>query len=286
MRRWTKTDFLIALLLILLLVLLGLGRPAEPAAGDPVALEGRFMQGGLVTGRAPPGTRVTLDGEAVPVRVDGRFLIGFGRDAAARSVLEAALPDGRRVTQRIEVAPQTYRIQRIDGLPETMVTPPPEVLARIKRDAEVIRAARATDTAHPMFDSGFIWPVRGRVTGVYGSQRILNGEPRQPHYGIDIAAPEGTPVMAAADGVVRVAEADMYFTGGTVLIDHGYGLNSVYSHLATLSVGAGDEVKQGEVIGTVGATGRATGAHLDWRVNLFLTRLDPALLVPPMPKAD
>jgi murein DD-endopeptidase MepM/ murein hydrolase activator NlpD len=133
-----------------------------------------------------------------------------------------------------------------------------------------------------LFDSGFIWPAQGRISGVYGSQRILNGKPRRPHYGVDIAAPVGTPVKAAAAGIVRIADRDMYYTGGTVLIDHGYGLNSVYSHLARVTAKEGERVKQGAVIGTLGATGRATGAHLDWRVNLFLTRLDPALLVPPM----
>ena len=280
MRRWTKTDFLILLLLAIALVLLGRPKEAEPAEG--LAFEGRFVQGGLVVGRAPPGTRVRLDGAAVPVRADGRFLLGFGRDAAKRVELVAVLPTGATLRRKLEIAARRYPEQRIDGLPPRMVTPPPEVMARIRADAGRIEAARLADTDRALFDSGFTWPLRGRVTGVYGSRRILNGAPRRPHFGIDIAAPEGTPVRAAAAGIVRLAERDLYYTGGTVLIDHGYGLNSVYSHLATVAVAPGVRVEKGAVIGTVGATGRATGAHLDWRVNLFLTRLDPALLVPPM----
>lgn len=254
------------------------GRAAEP----PVSLKGSFVQGGLAVGRAPVGSHITLSGTRVKQRADGRFLIGFGRDAKPEAVLRVR-HKGASVTRRLTIKERRYRIQRIDGLPPRMVTPPKEVLARIRADIKLIRGARLADTPEPFFDSGFIWPVQGRISGVYGSQRILNGKPRRPHFGIDIAAPKGTPVRAAAAGVVRVASPDMYYTGGTVLIDHGFGLNSVYSHLARVSVKPGQPVAKGAVIGTVGSTGRSTGAHLDWRVNLFLTRLDPALLVPPMP---
>ena len=278
--KWTKRDFLILLALVLALALLG--RPKEAAPSEMFALDGQLIQGGLVTGRVAPGTKVTLDGKPVRVRDDGRFLIGFGRDAKPDAELVAEGPGGARVVKKLAVKKRQYRIQRIDGLPPKMVTPPPAVLARIKAENAKIRSARLVDSDSPMFDTGFIWPVKGRVTGVYGSQRILNGEPRRPHYGVDIAAPVGTPVVATADGIVRIAARDLYYTGGTVLIDHGYGLNSVYSHLQRVTVKAGDRVGQGAVIGTLGGTGRATGPHLDWRVNLFLTRLDPALLVPPM----
>ncbi len=258
---------------------------AAPAAGrsDPpsVILEGSFTQGGLVMGRTMPGSEIRLDGTQLSPLPDGRFLLGFGREAGPRAELVVRLPDGRTTHQVLEIAAQDYDIQRIDGLPSAMVTPPEAVLRRIASDAAQVREARMILTEEPLFDSGWIWPLEGRITGVYGSQRILNGAPRQPHYGIDIAAPVGTPVRAAADGIVRLAEEDLYFTGGTILIDHGYGLNSVYSHLETLKVAVGDRIARGAVIGTVGATGRATGPHLDWRVNLFLTRLDPALLVPP-----
>ncbi len=263
------------------LLLASLG--AAPGAAE-LALEGDFVQGGLVYGRTEPGAAVTLDGRRVRVSAAGRFIFGFGRDAPAAARLEIVHPGGRLECRRLQVETRSYEIQRIDGLPPKMVTPPAEVLARIGREAALIKRARAVDRAEPLFESGFVWPVQGPITGVFGSQRILNGEPRRPHYGIDIAAPAGTLVRAPADGVVAIAHADMYFTGATVLIDHGHGLTSVYSHLAQVLVGEGDRLGQGDPLGRVGASGRATGAHLDWRVNWFDQRLDPALLVPPMPR--
>ncbi|MFM2130483.1 MAG: hypothetical protein RL477_2029 [Pseudomonadota bacterium] len=279
--KWTKRDFLILLALMLALALLG--KPKGANSEELVTLSGRMVQGGLVTGRTAPGARVTLDGEPVRVRADGRFLLGFGRDAKPQAVLVVTQPGGKSETRRLAVGKRDWKIQRIDGLPPAMVTPPPETIARIRAEGARIKEARLRDTDRPMFDTGFIWPVLGKISGVYGSQRILNGEPRQPHYGVDVAAPVGTPVVAAADGIVRLAERDLYFTGGTILIDHGYGLNSVYSHLQSVTVKPGDAVKQGQPVGTLGGTGRVTAPHLDWRVNLFLTRLDPELLVGPMP---
>ena len=255
---------------------------AKPGAASDLRLEGNFVQGGLVIGRAAPGSRIRLNGRPIKQRADGRFLIGFGRDAKPKAALELFHKDGTAVMRTLIIAARKYKIQRITGLPPKMVSPPARVLARIRAEGKAIRTARLADTARPLFDSGFMWPAKGPISGVYGSQRILNGKPRRPHYGVDIAAPKGTPVRAAAAGIVRVAATDMYYTGGTVLIDHGYGLNSVYSHLAKVAVTPGMAVAKGQVIGAVGATGRVTGAHLDWRVNLFLTRLDPALLVPPM----
>lgn len=272
--------------LVCLFLFLVLTPLAGAAADGSVRLEGRFVQGGLVYGTTDPGARVTLDGRVVRVSPAGRFVIGFGRDAPARARLAVEWPDGRVERRELSVAGRTYEVQRIDGLPSKMVTPPDDVLARIRAEAERIAAVRAVDRAEPMFESGFVWPVLGPVTGVFGSQRILNGKPRRPHYGIDIAAPEGTPVTAAATGVVALAEADLYFTGGTVLLDHGHGLTTAYSHLKEIRVREGELVRRGEPIGTVGATGRATGAHLDWRVNWFEERLDPALLVPPMPEVE
>ncbi|MFQ5972971.1 MAG: M23 family metallopeptidase, partial [Alphaproteobacteria bacterium] len=169
-------------------------------------------------------------------------------------------------------------------LPPRKVTPSEEDLARIRREAARIQAARARDSAEGWFLDGFRWPVRGRLTGVYGSQRILNGEPRAPHLGVDIAAPRGTPVHAAARGFVALAEADLFFTGGTVVLDHGHGVSTIYSHLDTLEVSAGVVVEQGQRLGTVGSTGRSTGPHLDWRVNWFQVRLDPVLVAGPMPE--
>ena len=267
----------------LLALSLALALTGSAVRAGELALEGNFVQGGLIFGQAAPGARVTLDGRRVRVTEAGRFIFGFGRDAPPEAALEVAWPDGRVETRRLAVAKRDYKIQRIDGLPPKMVTPPETVLARIRAENARIAEARAVDRAEPLFESGFVWPVEGPITGVFGSQRVLNGKPRRPHYGIDIAAPEGTPVRAPADGVVAIAEDDMYYTGGTVLIDHGHGLTSVYSHMKEVWVTEGARLSQGDPLGSVGASGRVTGAHLDWRINWFDQRLDPGLLVPPMP---
>ena len=264
-------------------LLLGLALAAPPARAAELVLEGDFRQGGLVFGQAAPGAEVILEGRRVRVTDAGRFIFGFGRDAPPDAVLEVTWRGGKAVVRHLAVAKRDYKIQRIDGLPPKMVSPPEEVLARIRAENARIAEARAVDRAEPMFESGFVWPVVGPISGVFGSQRVLNGEPRRPHYGVDVAAPPGTPVTAPADGVVAIAHPDMYYTGGTVLIDHGHGLTSVYSHLEEVWVKAGARLSQGDAIGSVGATGRVTGAHLDWRINWFDQRLDPALLVPPMP---
>ncbi len=242
------------------------------------------MQGGLVRGRVAPGSSVTFQGEPVRVSKDGWFLIGFGRDAPPKVVLSLVLPDGRRQRHELAVAPRKYRIQRIDGLPRRKVTPGSRDLARIRREAAMVKRARLRDDPRTDFLGRFRWPVKGRISGVYGSRRILNGEPRRPHYGIDIAAPKGTRVVAPAAGVVTLVHKDMYFSGGTLIVDHGHGLSSAFLHLSRIVVKEGQRVKQGQPIAAVGSTGRSTGAHLDWRINLFGRRLDAALLVGPMPK--
>jgi murein DD-endopeptidase MepM/ murein hydrolase activator NlpD len=244
-----------------------------------VELNGQFTQGGLVQGRAAPGAQVLLDGRAVRVAADGAFVFGFGRDAPPSAKLEIRHRDGKVEKRAIAVAQRRYDIQRVDGLPPEQVTPPPTALERIAADNAKVAAARAVDSPEPWYRRGWLRPAEGPISGVYGSQRILNGEPRQPHFGLDFAAPEGAPVIAASDGLVRLAE-DLYFTGLTVVIDHGFGLTSTYSHLKDVAVRAGQAVKQGDRVGAVGATGRASGPHLDWRVNWFEQRLDPALLLP------
>lgn len=238
----------------------------------------------MVVGRTEPGATVTFADRTLRVAPDGTFVLGFHRDDPANMALSVEFADGRTEERVLSVAVREYNIQRIDGLPPKKVTPPPERLARIKREAALVRAARERDTDQTWFAGTWIWPVEGRISGVYGSQRVLNGQPRQPHYGIDIAAPEGRPFVAPADGVVSLVHDDMYFSGGTVMLDHGHGVQSTFLHAQTIAVAEGDFVRRGEVIGTVGATGRATGAHLDWRVNWFDKRLDAALLVPPMPE--
>ena len=167
-----------------------------------------------------------------------------------------------------------------------MVTPPESVLARIKRENAKIHAARMNDSAEPFFEKGWVWPAKGRISGVYGSQRILNGKARRPHFGVDVAAPVGVKVIAPSDGVVVLAENSLYYTGGTIILDHGHGLTSAFLHMSALAVKAGQRVQQGDLLGAVGATGRATGPHLDWRINWFDRRLDPALLAPPLPESQ
>jgi murein DD-endopeptidase MepM/ murein hydrolase activator NlpD len=179
------------------------------------------------------------------------------------------------------VAPRQYEIQRLNGLPPDKVTPPPEVLERIRREKALVDEARRREIAQPYFLSGFAWPVKGRISGVYGSQRILNGEPRQPHYGVDIAAPSGTPVRAPADGIVTLAEPDLYFSGATLIIDHGYRLSSTLMHLDRIHARLGQSVRKGDIVATVGKSGRVTGPHLDWRMNWREARIDPALTLPP-----
>jgi murein DD-endopeptidase MepM/ murein hydrolase activator NlpD len=255
---------------------------AWPALAD-VRFDGQFVQGGFVRAQTTPGAAVLFESRKLRLTPDGEFLIGFGRDAGPTAMLDITYPDGTKETKTLNVATRQWDIQRIEGLPERQVTPSPEDLARIRDDQAKVTAARARNTAETLFRTGFVWPAIGPISGVYGSQRILNGQPRQPHYGVDVAAPVGAPVVAPADAIVSMVHEDMFFTGKTLALDHGYGLNSVYSHMSAITVELGERVKQGQVIGRVGATGRVTGAHLDWRVNLFDIRLDPALLVPPMP---
>jgi murein DD-endopeptidase MepM/ murein hydrolase activator NlpD len=188
--------------------------------------------------------------------------------------------------QTLAIKPRVYDIQRIDGLAPRMVTPPESVLARIKRENAKIHAARMNDRAEPFFEKGWVWPAKGRISGVYGSQRILNGKARRPHFGVDVAAPVGVKVIAPSDGVVVLAESSLYYTGGTIILDHGHGLTSAFLHMSALAVKAGQRVQQGDLLGAVGATGRATGPHLDWRINWFDRRLDPALLAPPLPESQ
>lgn len=255
---------------------------AGTGAADTLSLDGPMTQGGLVTGRTDPGARVTIDGRAVHVSAGGVFLIGFGRDAKETARLRIVHPTGGVTERALKVRPRDYAVQRIDGLPERQVTPRPEDLARIKEDNAKIARVRARDSDRLDFASGFTWPARGPVSGVFGSQRILNGKPRRPHNGVDVAAPRGSTVVASADGVVALTHPDMFFTGKTVMIDHGHGLSSVYVHMDDILVRQGQPVKKGTPIGTVGKTGRVTGPHLHWGVSLFGTHLDPALLVGPM----
>ncbi len=238
-------------------------------------LDGEPIQGGLIFGQAAPGSTVTFDGRTVMVSDEGRFVIGFDRDDSGTVVLEVSEPGVDTERRELSIAPREYAIERVDGLPPATVTPPPEVLERIRREGALVAQARTLRDARTDWATGFVWPAQGRLSGFYGSQRILNGEPRRPHYGVDVAAPTGTPVTAPAPGVVTLAEPDLYYSGGTLIIDHGQGLSSTYLHLSKVLVEVGQEVGPDDVVGEIGATGRATGPHLDWRMNWLDKRVDP-----------
>ncbi|MFQ5761026.1 MAG: M23 family metallopeptidase [Acidiferrobacterales bacterium] len=246
-------------------------------------LQGQPVQGGLMQGRTDPDAEVTFDGQSVRISKDGEFLIGFGRDAPAQAKLVVTFADGSREWRELKVDQRKYKIQRIDGLPPRKVNPSEEDLVRIGREAASIKKVRTRDDIRTDFLEGFIWPAKGRITGVYGSQRIMNGEPRRPHFGLDIAAPVGTPVIAPASGIVTLTHPDMFYSGGTLILDHGHGLSSTFIHLHRILVKEGQYVRQGDAIAEIGATGRVTGPHLDWRINLFTRRLDPQLILKAMP---
>ncbi len=255
---------------------------AVGAQAGTLKLDREPLQGLLIIGRTEPGATVTIDGSAVRVSDDGVFLLGFGRDAPSKARLSAEFPDGSRTHRDLRVAQRSYDVQRVDGLPPGKVSPSEEDMVRIRRDIALVKKARARDDPREDFLGGFQWPVKGRISGVYGSQRVLNGKPRRPHFGVDVAAPVGAIVRAPADGVVTLAHDDMFFSGGTLIVDHGHGLSSSFLHLSAILVKEGDRIRQGDPIAKVGATGRVSGPHLDWRMNLFGNRLDPQLLVDPM----
>ena len=236
---------------------------------------GNFIQGSFILGKTEPGSEVFIDKQKVKVTSGGYFAFGLGRDRKNDVVITI---NKKKIVKK--VFKREYKIQRIDGLEEKKVTPPEEVYERIKRENKWIGEARAIDSNLTFFKNKFTNPLENAiVTGVYGSQRILNGKPKWPHYGIDFAAEEGTEIKAMLDGVVTLAEPDLFYTGGTLIFDHGHGISTLYMHMKTLMVKKGQKVKQGDVIGTVGSTGRSTGAHLDVRLNWFQTRLDPATVL-------
>ncbi|MEQ9347551.1 MAG: M23 family metallopeptidase [Thalassospira sp.] len=255
-------------------------------AAEP-SYQGQFVQGGIVFGQTDAGVQVLLDGDAIDtIAPDGRFILGFPRDYEGPAKVSIKHANGSVEEFAYDIGDREFNIQRIDGLPPKMVTPDPKVMRRIKDDSRQAREARMERFTENFLENGFIWPVLGPISGVYGSQRILNGEPRAPHWGVDVAVPTGTPVVAPADGIVTLAHPDMYFSGATLFIDHGLGMVSAFLHLSEIDVKVGEVVKQGDLIGKVGASGRATGPHLDWRINVGAARVDAQLLVPPMDEAQ
>jgi len=250
------------------------------------SLSGTLAQGGLVFGQTEPGAKVRLDGDDVMVGEGGEFVIGFGRDSAATSLLVVTLPDGAVERRSIDIEDREFPVQRIDGLDQSKVSGfTEEQLAKIAVDSEKKKSARSATQAAADWAHGFTWPVTGRISGVFGSQRILNGEPKRPHSGVDVAAQTGTPVRAPAPGVVTLAEGDMYFEGGLVLIDHGHWLESAFLHMSRIDVEPGQRVEKGDIIGAVGATGRVTGPHLHWSMKWVGRLVDPQLTAGEMPEA-
>ncbi|MGI9500714.1 MAG: peptidoglycan DD-metalloendopeptidase family protein [Geminicoccaceae bacterium] len=257
----------------------GIERPAAA-----VSLDDHATPGGMIIGTAPPGSQVSVDGRLVRISDDGRFVFGVGRNGEGQVSVVVDPPKGEKITRTVVIDKRGYDIQRIDGLPARKVEPNKDDQARIETDWVMLNEAKATDSAILAFAEGAVWPVTGRISGVFGSQRILNGKPKSPHRGVDVAAPVGTPVGAMMDGVVTVAATDMYYTGGTVMVDHGHGIQSLYAHLSAVDVKVGQQLDKGQQLGLIGATGRATGPHLHFSLYWFKTALDPALILDPMPE--
>jgi murein DD-endopeptidase MepM/ murein hydrolase activator NlpD len=247
------------------------------ARGDAARLSfaGSLQQGSLVVGAAK-GASVTVNGTASQVSPEGIFAFGFNYDQTKSSLVIASFADGKSETREVLPIVRKYDIQHVNGLPENTVHIPPDVEERIKRENALVAEARKRDTAATDFVKPFDWPIKGIVSSTFGSQRIDNGTPMAPHFGVDIAAPKGAPIHAPADGTVSLAEPDFYLTGGTTMLDHGHGVSTVYIHQDEVKVKVGDVVKRGDVVGLVGMKGRATGPHLHWGMNWFQMRLDPS----------
>ena len=250
-----------------------------PSSALAINFDGKFIQGHFIIGKTQPKTEIWIDKKKVKVTKDGYFVFGIGRDRKYDVVITSK-KDGKKTKTVKKVQKRKYKIQRIDGLPEKKVTPPKEVYERIKKENRLIADARNINSNLTFFKNKFITPLENSiVTGVYGSQRILNGKPKWPHYGIDFAAKEGTKIKAMLAGTVTLVEPDLFYTGGTLIFDHGHGISTLYMHMKKINVKKGQKVKQGDIIGSVGSTGRSTGPHLDVRLNWFGTRLDPAVVL-------
>ncbi|CTP85089.1 M23 family metallopeptidase [Xanthomonas graminis] len=259
--------------------------PLQAQAGSAASVDTRSVfpasasQGALVIGKVPPGSRVQYAGRTLRVSGYGSVVFGIGRDERGPLRIQVQRADGSNETIDIAVTPRDWPLERVNGVPPKTVNPPPAIAARIKREQAQVTAARDRDDDRTDFAAPFIWPVQGRISGRFGNARVYNGQPGAGHSGMDIAVPTGTPVKAPAAGVVTFAAPDLYLTGGTVLLDHGYGVSSNFLHLSRIDVKVGDRIDQGQVLGAVGATGRATGPHLHWGMNWFDVRIDPLLVL-------
>ncbi|KGJ93891.1 M23 family metallopeptidase [Colwellia psychrerythraea] len=242
-------------------------------------LSGEIKQGGLVVGKTQPNNTVTLNGKAITVSSNGDYTFGFSRDDKQNHQLVITSVNGDRVTKTLTPQKREYNIQRIEGIKKSIMQPNPKSVARAQQDSKQVKAARKIASELDFFAKGFIAPIKGTITGVYGSQRVYNGVPKNPHFGLDYAGKTGDPVKAPASGTVLLWVPDMFYSGGTMIIDHGQGVSSTFLHLSNAYVKQGDKVKQGQVVAAVGKSGRATGPHLDWRINWFNVKIDPALVL-------
>jgi murein DD-endopeptidase MepM/ murein hydrolase activator NlpD len=238
-----------------------------------------ISQGAMVVGKVPAGSKVRYGGRDLRVTPYGSVVFGVGRDEAGPLNVQVQAPNAPARELSIAVTPRDWPVERINGVPPATVNPPKAIAERIEREQARVVAVRARDDARTGFAQTFTWPVQGRISGRFGNQRVYNGTPKSPHSGMDLAAPNGTPVKAPADGMVTFADTGLYLTGGTLVLDHGHGISSNFLHLSRIDAQVGDIVKQGDVIGAVGATGRATGPHLHWGMNWFDTRIDPLLVL-------
>jgi murein DD-endopeptidase MepM/ murein hydrolase activator NlpD len=248
-----------------------------------IQLSGEIKQGALVVGKTAANNIVSFDGKVLPLSVSGDYVFGFGRDDVKAHKLQITYPTGKKEVKILTPSKREYKIQRIEGIAKKIMNPNPKAVARAKQDGIQVRTARKTLSNKTDFSQGFIAPIKGTITGVYGSQRVFNGVPKRPHFGLDYAGKTGDPVKAPAAGKVVMFVPDMFYSGGTMIIDHGHGITSSFLHLSKSYVKKGDEVKKGQVVAAVGSSGRATGPHLDWRVNWFNVRLDPALALKASP---
>ena len=248
-------------------------------AAGPSVFPTEVSQGALVIGKVPPGSRVRYGERALRVSGYGSVVFGVGRDEPGPLRVDVERPDGAAESIAIAVTPRDWPVEHVNGVPPRTVNPPAAIAARIKREQAQVTAARLRDEARPDFAQAFQWPVKGRISGRFGNGRVYNGQPGAGHSGMDIAVASGSPVRAPAAGVITFAATDLYLTGGTLLLDHGFGVSSNFLHLSRIDVKQGDRVEQGQVIAAVGATGRATGPHLHWGMNWFDVRIDPLLVL-------
>lgn len=239
----------------------------------------QFFQGALIVGKTAPENKVMLNGKAIKVSAKGDYALGFSRDEKNNSELVIISPNGQREKTTLTPLKREYNIQKVEGIAKKIMNPNKKANIRAGEDNKKISAARKVDSDLTAFAQGFVAPIDGIITGVYGSQRYYNGVPKRPHYGLDYAGKKGDPVKSPADGIILMYVPDMFYSGGTMIIDHGHGVSSTFLHLSDSYVKVGDKVNKGQLVAAVGSSGRATGPHLDWRINWFNMKLDPALVL-------